>query len=175
MFAYLVLLNSKKNILLLVQQPNNNIMKWHNDCKYMELPRVYSVEELAKFHGHLGPFIVLGYRMGLYALNYFGNDPFALCATVSCSGQPPESCLIDGIQIGSGCTYGKRNIELVISPEINVLFRHKDGRSLLLKQGPYLSKQDEYLSEAETELAFEHFAEAMYVMPDGELFTVEEQ
>jgi len=117
-------------------------MKWHGDCKYMELLREYSVEEFAKCHGHLGPFIVLGYHMGRYALNHFDNNPFALSAIVSCSGQPPESCLTDGVQIGSGCTYGKQNIELPISPEISAIFRHEDGRSILMKQGNYLSKQE---------------------------------
>ena len=150
-------------------------MKWHHDCKYMELTRDYSVEELAKFHGHLGPFIVLGYRMGRYALHYFDENPFALHATVSCSGQPPESCLIDGVQIGSGCTYGKRNIELLVSPDVYVIFRHENGKVILMRQGSYLLKQREYMSHDEKELALEHFAEAMYSMTDEELFTVEEQ
>jgi hypothetical protein len=47
-------------------------MKWHEHCQYMELPREYPVTELARFHGHLGPFIVLGYRMGRYALQRLG-------------------------------------------------------------------------------------------------------
>lgn len=148
-------------------------MKWHESCRYMELPREYSVEELAKFHGHLGPFIVLGYRMGRFALKYFDNNPFALFATVYCSGQPPESCLIDGIQIGSGCTYGKRNIELSVSPCISVMFRHADGGAILLKQGSYLSRRAEF-DGVDKELALENFAEAMYSMPDEELFCVEE-
>ncbi len=148
-------------------------MKWHESCRYMELPREYSVEELAKFHGHLGPFIVLGYRMGRFALRYFDNDPFSLTATVYCSGQPPESCLIDGVQIGSGCTFGKRNIELSVSPAISILFRHVDGGAILLRQGAYLSRRNEF-DGVDKELALENFAEAMYSMPDGELFTVEE-
>ena len=160
---------------LLRWKENNEIMKWHHDCKYMELTRDYSVEELAKFHGHLGPFIVLGYRMGRYALKHFDNNPFALHATVSCSGQPPESCLIDGVQIGSGCTYGKRNIELLVSSEISVIFRHENGKAIMMKQGNYLSKQDKYQSHGDKEIALENFAEAMYSMSDGELFTIEEQ
>lgn len=139
----------------------------------MELERDYSIEELAKFHGHLGPFIVLGYRMGRYALRHFDNDPFALSAAIYCSGAPPESCLIDGVQIGSGCTFGKRNIEFVTSPRISVLFRHADGRTILLVPGPYRSRAGEF-DGPDRELALENFAEAMYSMPEGELFTVEE-
>ena len=148
-------------------------MKWHEKCRYMELEREYSVEELAKFHGHLGPFIVLGYRMGRFATEYFDNNPFAPFATVYCSGTPPESCLVDGVQLGSGCTFGKRNIEISTSPCIEVLFRHADGRAILLKQGPYTAREAEFAGP-DKELAIENFAEAMYFMPDAELFLVEE-
>ena len=90
-------------------------MKWHEHCQYMEIPREYPLIELARFHGHLGPFIVLGYRMGRYALAHLDENPFALYAKVYCSGITPQSCLSDGVQLGSGCTLGKRNIELIIS------------------------------------------------------------
>ena len=33
-------------------------------CKIGGSPPEYSMQELTKFHGHLGPYIVLGYRMG---------------------------------------------------------------------------------------------------------------
>ena len=148
-------------------------MKWHEECRYMELEREYSVEELAKFHGHLGPFIVLGYRMGRFALGYFDKNPFALAATVYCSGTPPESCLVDGVQLGSGCTFGKRNIEISTSSFIEVMFRHADGRAILLKQGPYTNQEGAFAGP-DKELAIENFAEAMYFMPDSELFVVEE-
>ncbi|WOX56561.1 formylmethanofuran dehydrogenase subunit E family protein [Methanoculleus palmolei] len=135
-------------------------MKWHEHCRFMGLERDYSVEELAKFHGHLGPFIVLGYRMGRHALHRLGSDPFALSATVYCSGTPPESCLVDGVQIGSGCTFGKRNIDLVVSPRIWVQFRHADGRTILLKPGPYRDRAAEF-DGPDRELALENFAEAI--------------
>ncbi|MDO9523733.1 MAG: formylmethanofuran dehydrogenase subunit E family protein [Methanocorpusculum sp.] len=148
-------------------------MKWHENCRYMELPREYSNEELAKFHGHLGPFIVLGYRMGKFALQYFDNDPFSLFATVYCSGTTPESCLLDGIQIGSGCTLGKRNIELVTSSSAEVMFRHADGRAILIKPGDYVKHKSDYDS-LDPELALENFAEAMFSMEDSDLFVVTE-
>ena len=148
-------------------------MKWHENCRYMELPREYSAEELAKFHGHLGPFIVLGYRMGKFALKYFDDNPFALYATVYCSGTTPESCLMDGVQIGSGCTLGKRNIELAVSPCIEVMFRHENGKAILLKPGNYTKHSTEY-NTLDPELAIEKFAEAMYSMDDSELFVVTE-
>ncbi|UCF06488.1 MAG: nucleoside hydrolase [bacterium] len=65
------------------------------------------------FHGHLGPYVVLGYRMGQLALESLGSrGHFGISASVHSVLEPPRSCLIDGIQLGSGCTLGKRNIEI---------------------------------------------------------------
>jgi formylmethanofuran dehydrogenase subunit E len=68
---------------------------------------------LRTFHGHLGPYVVLGYRMGRIALEELDSTGhFDLSVTVHSELSPPRSCLIDGIQLGSGCTLGKRNIEV---------------------------------------------------------------
>jgi len=68
---------------------------------------------LKTFHGHLGPYVVLGFRMGRLALRATGSTGhFGITAEVHSILKPPASCLIDGIQLGSGCTMGKRNIEV---------------------------------------------------------------
>jgi len=65
------------------------------------------------FHGHLGPYLVLGYRMGRFALRELDSaGHFGLSVVVHSKLEPPASCLIDGVQLGSGCTLGKRNIEI---------------------------------------------------------------
>ncbi len=81
----------------------------------------YSVPDLIKFHGHLGPFIVLGYRMGRFARKKFDNSP-NMKAVVHCPDSPPESCLVDGIQLGSGCSYGRGKISLIPSKDIFCTF-----------------------------------------------------
>jgi len=66
-----------------------------------------------EFHGHGGPFMVVGLRMGLVALE--GLDAhgwFDLKCVVRLRWAPPDSCVIDGIQTSSGCTMGKHNIEV---------------------------------------------------------------
>jgi formylmethanofuran dehydrogenase subunit E len=66
------------------------------------------------FHGPLGPYLVLGYRMGRIALRELDSEGhFGLSVVVHSGLRPPASCLIDGVQLGSGCTLGKRNIEIV--------------------------------------------------------------
>ncbi len=68
---------------------------------------------LASFHGHLGPYVVLGYRMGRAALEAAGcAGHFDVSAEIHSFLEPPRSCLIDGVQLGTGCTLGKRNIEV---------------------------------------------------------------
>ena len=71
------------------------------------------VRLIKAFHGHLGPYVVLGYRMGRIAIEKLGSTGhFGLHAEVHSILKPPRSCLIDGVQLGSGCTLGKRNIEV---------------------------------------------------------------
>jgi formylmethanofuran dehydrogenase subunit E len=137
-------------------------------CKYTGLEKEYSIEDLAAFHGHLGPFIVLGYRMGKYVKRYFCTDPFKMSAAVYCSGMPPQSCIADGVQIGSGCTLGKRNIELIPACEVKCEFT-AGGKKLVLrpKPMPSLPKDADHYGEL-----IERLAALMYRMDDTELFTV---
>ena len=62
---------------------------------------------LKRFHGHLGPYVVIGYRMGKIAKERFPGKLFAVVFT---GKHPPMSCLIDGVQMSTGCTMGKNNI-----------------------------------------------------------------
>jgi len=66
-----------------------------------------------EFHGHGGPFMVLGLRMGLLALRMLdAKGWFDIKCKVRLHWNPPDSCVIDGIQISTGCTTGKKNLEI---------------------------------------------------------------
>lgn len=139
-------------------------------CKYTGLDRVYSVSDLAAFHGHLGPYIVLGYRIGRYAKESFCSDPFQMKAVVFCQGAPPQSCLADGIQIGSGCTLGKKNIEIVVSNEIAVEFSQGERKTIIRPRPISFLPLD---GEGSDRL-IEKLAEEMYAtISDSDLFSVE--
>ncbi|PKL58593.1 MAG: formylmethanofuran dehydrogenase [Methanomicrobiales archaeon HGW-Methanomicrobiales-4] len=144
-------------------------MKWHDHCQYMEIARDYSVSDLARFHGHLGPFIVLGYRMGRHALEHLGVDPFSMKAQVYCSGITPQSCLADGVQLGSGCTLGKGNIEIIRSDVISCIFSSGEKRVRLTP----LPLKTLDSSDPDYELTIERYAESLYTLPNEELFRVE--
>jgi len=72
------------------------------------------IERGTALHGHLGPFLVAGIRMGLHALSLLGSPGyFGVSAKSEAGRTTPLSCLNDGIQIGSGCTTGKGNLEVI--------------------------------------------------------------
>jgi formylmethanofuran dehydrogenase subunit E len=81
------------------------------------------LKEAEKFHGHLGPYLVLGILAGELAINklrckkYFGLDVKVWGAT-----QKPKSCLIDGLQLSTGSTYGKGNIKKINGSKIKIDF-----------------------------------------------------
>lgn len=71
------------------------------------------LDRAIEFHGHGGPFMVVGLRMGLVALERLdAHGWFDLKCVVRLRWAPPDSCVIDGIQSSSGCTMGKHNIEV---------------------------------------------------------------
>ncbi|MCR3884510.1 formylmethanofuran dehydrogenase subunit E family protein [Methanotrichaceae archaeon M04Ac] len=70
-----------------------------------------AVQKAVEFHGHLGPFLVLGVRMGHLAKRELGSSGFEGMRAVAKTGNVPSlSCLLDGIQISTGCTMGNGKI-----------------------------------------------------------------
>jgi formylmethanofuran dehydrogenase subunit E len=90
------------------------------------------LDKLNMFHGHVGPFVVVGMRVGEYALERLQARPhFGLEAEVTCAGAPPESCLLDGIQFSTGCTLGKQNLRHRVGSPIEAHFRNRDNDETL--------------------------------------------
>ncbi len=139
----------------------------HSHCRFYNLDPEFTVSDLAAFHGHLGPYIVLGYRIGKYVREHFCDDPFRMKAEVYCAGTPPQSCLADGVQLGSGCTLGKRNIEIVVSDTVRCDFIAGNTRVSITPRPFPLPKKD-----MDYEAAIEAVAEEMYSRPDRDLFDV---
>ncbi len=90
------------------------------------------LDEAIKFHGHLGPFLVLGLKAGLFANEVLGKDYFRTKATVETEPRPPYSCFVDGIQIATGCTMGKCNIKIKRGNPISLTIS-RNGRVLIMK------------------------------------------
>jgi len=95
--------------------------------------KVNLTEQIKKgkdFHGHLGPFLVTGIKMGNFALKKLNSTGYTdLKVEVETGTAPPISCLIDGIQISTGCTLGKGNISVKNKGKAKATFI-KGGRKL---------------------------------------------
>ncbi len=95
------------------------------------------IDRGTKLHGHLGPFLVAGVRMGLLALSLLGSTGYFGITAVSETGyETPLSCLTDGVQIGSGCTTGKGNLQVVESGRPRVRFTTAAGKSVVIELRP---------------------------------------
>lgn len=122
--------------------------------------------EAVRFHGHLGPYLVLGVLAGEFALSklcakkYFGID-----IKVWGANKKPKSCLIDGLQLSTGATYGKGNIQKLNGRLIKIMISDtKANRSVILRLSDNLVARLEALkSHRDSELfARELFREKKY-------------
>ena len=122
-----------------------------------------------EFHGHSGPYLVLGLRAGLFANKELGRDPMKTEALIKIKITPPESCFIDGVQFSTGCTFGKRNISLIHGKGLHVTFK-KNNKMLTLK----LKKEiiEEINSLPSEEEAWENLAKDLYQREIKEIFEV---
>jgi formylmethanofuran dehydrogenase subunit E len=81
------------------------------------------LKEAIKFHGHLGPYLVLGILAGEFAIKKLRcKRYFGLKVKVYGANKKPKSCLIDGLQLSTGATYGKGNIKKIEGNKIRILF-----------------------------------------------------
>jgi len=124
------------------------------------------LELIRKFHGHLGPNVIFGYRMGKLVKSERQKD---VHAKVYCGSEPPMSCLIDGIQLSSGCTMGKNNISVAGTGELKVIFEYKDGRKLTVKVKKDIERR---FNEGITHDNEDQRSEEAFRLSDKELFDI---
>ena len=119
-----------------------------------------------KFHGHIGPYVVLGYRMGIYALELLKCDQYwDMNVTAEMGIKPPPSCLIDGLQLSTGCTLGKGNISKleVLNNRAHFSFENQMCTIIL---------REEIVQEIKDSEDIESLAKEYYKKPQQELFIV---
>lgn len=84
-----------------------------------------TLKEAVKFHGHLGPYLVLGILAGDLALKRLKcKKYFGINVKVRGADKKPKSCLIDGLQLSTGASYGKGNIRKFNANIIKIIFRN---------------------------------------------------
>jgi len=78
--------------------------------------------QAVQFHGHLGPWATAGLRAGMCARRAVGAEGY-FDLEVTVEGplvKPPQSCFLDGVQVSTGATWGKRNLKWIEANQIVV-------------------------------------------------------
>jgi len=130
-----------------------------------------TLTEAVKFHGHLGPYLILGTLAGELALKklrckkYLGLEVKVWGAT-----QKPKSCLLDGLQLSTGATYGKGNIEKLNGRAIKIEFCNRaNNKKIILKLKNSLIQR---LKETKTHRNSQLLARQLYKTDNSKLFNL---
>jgi len=124
------------------------------------------IERGIKLHGHAGPYLNLGIKMGLLALkNLKAKGYFDLSVEAELEYRRPMSCFVDGLQISTGCTMGKGNIKVKNQTgNINALFKTED-KNLRIFLKPEIVKSLDFEKES-----CEDLSQKVLDIPNAELF-----
>ena len=125
-----------------------------------------------RFHGHIGPFLAIGLRMGGMANEVLGRDPMEMKAVVIVEARPPRSCVLDGIQYSTGCTMGKGNIVTSPSPDEVAATFQMGQRTLKLQVKQAFIEQMERELDGKPEKAVIDYAFGIMDTAPDEIFEV---
>ncbi|MFQ6080771.1 MAG: FmdE family protein [Candidatus Bathyarchaeia archaeon] len=136
------------------------------------------LREAGKFHGHLGPFLAIGTRMGLIGIRELRTkkNKEGMRVTVMLKYSVPFSCVIDGIQVVTNCTMGNKKLRLRRgSSEIAARFEFQNGGQVTVKVNPatFDRLKNGLLAEESSPEDVRKLVEIVASMPEEELFIIE--
>ena len=130
------------------------------------------IRDAQKLHGHLGPFLVIGVRMGMIArkaLCVADDQCASLRANVKVPLFPPFSCLLDGIQASTSCTVGNQRLTIENGEEICVNFTKQNGdKTVKITLNPRLA--EELKKKLSEDALTEEFALKIARLPENQIF-----
>jgi formylmethanofuran dehydrogenase subunit E len=95
-------------------------------------PRPLSYSEAVRFHGHDGPFLALGYRLGKYLTSVLKPSGIMdLEITVKMKIKKPYTCVLDGLQCATFATMGKGNLIQRNAVGNDIFVRARKGKRVL--------------------------------------------
>ena len=144
-----------------------------------------------QFHGHLGPWATAGARLGMAGRRDVDAEGY-FDVEVQCEGpfvKPPRSCFLDGLQVATGATLGKRNLSWKRSDGIIVRIQNtRTGRRTEIRPTAKLLKMlgsfqgqpkavgaghaDKEPKQRPDDGTVERLARQIARMPDREILTV---
>jgi formylmethanofuran dehydrogenase subunit E len=126
------------------------------------------LREAARFHTHLGPYLVVGLRVGRVIARELGTEPFSYRIRAHTGSEPPYSCSVDGVQLSTPCTTG--NGCLVVTGDRLMAYEAITDDSVLtvtLRREVYDSIENDCSEDDQ-----ERFSLWIWEMTDDELLTV---
>jgi len=137
-------------------------------------------EKIAKavdFHGHLGPFLVMGVRMGIIGMRELGlrsNNDDKLRVTAHLKYSIPISCTVDGLQVTTKCTIGNQKLKLMDSSDIAAKFTLHNRKEVTVAVNPaiYDKLKSQLLPEKKSSKEVERLAQLIASMPEEDLFMI---
>jgi formylmethanofuran dehydrogenase subunit E len=117
-----------------------------------EKPESYKISsELLKraveFHGHLGPFLVVGLMMSKTACRFLKQIS---SVRVKTRLEPPRSCVLDGVQVATKCTLGNTKLSFEESQsEISGEFRGEGKKILIVCKKKFLESLEKRMKNKE--------------------------
>jgi formylmethanofuran dehydrogenase subunit E len=130
------------------------------------------ITDAVELHGHLGPFLVIGVRIGRVAkriLDPGNKGEGELYVSVEVPLQTPFSCVLDGVQSTTHCTIGNQRLRVEKSRR-NITARFETAESdktLAIFVNPEIVKEiTDKISKGSTN---EALAEAIASMPEDKL------
>ena len=135
------------------------------------------IEFARQLHGHVGPYLVIGLRMGDEAkktLNISNTELEHLRAEVAVPLFPPFSCLLDGIQVSTTCTIGNQRLQFKNSKTVQATFMVEESGKIIkiVLTKPFKAvleekKKQDKLNEA--------YAWELAQVPESQLFKITTQ
>lgn len=121
-----------------------------------------------RFHGHLGPYLVVGMRMGKLFTEAFGEQPFTYRIHTSVGLEPPPSCVIDGLQVTTPCTIGNSMIRVEGNRSV-AAWAKKDGVKLEIRLRSDVQQRIDNDTTRENE---ESFAQELWEAEPDSIFQI---
>lgn len=133
------------------------------------------LKRAVEFHGHLGPFLVLGLRMGLVGLRELKvrRGERKLHAIAKLLYTIPFSCTVDGLQMSTRCTIGNKRLKIMNCSGIKAKFKLKGEEITVAVNSAFLDMLRIRLpSESGPSEEIRELAQFVAYLPEEELFSV---
>ena len=159
---------------------NNRLLRLQDGCAAsnhsLDQDLASILREARDFHGHFGPFLVMGVRAGMIAVRELQTDKEnkGLRAVASLIYSVPYSCILDGVQFSTGCTVGNKRLRLEESSDFSIVLEDPGNGKVTVA---LLSKAvDELKRKLAKDLStedVERLAHKVASMAEEELFLVD--